>query len=62
MLEIFIQNDIGNNTWVKPRHAKEVYDGLWERYINFPSAKQIARLKKGLYYNNPVNLKSYYKK
>jgi len=41
--------------------GKEVYDGLWERYINFPAAKQIARVLEGLSYDNPQEIKSYYK-
>ena len=61
VIEIFIQNDIGNNTWVKPRHAKEVYDGLWERYINFPTARQMEHVLQGLYYESPIDVKSYYK-
>ena len=41
--------------------GKEVYEGLWQRYINFPAAKQIERTLKGLSYDKPQEIKSYYK-
>ena len=40
--------------------GKEIVDGLWQRYINFPSAKQIIREVSGRTYAEPVNLKQYY--
>ena len=41
--------------------GNEVYEGLWQRYINFPAAKQIARTLEGLYYDPSIEIRSYYK-
>lgn len=46
------------NTWP---HGKEVYDGLWERYINFPSVKAMKRMIHGYVYEGPIEVKRYYK-
>jgi hypothetical protein len=45
------------SNWPK---GEQVIDGLWQRYINFPSAKQVVREVSGRTYAEPVNLKQYY--
>ena len=45
------------SNWPK---GEQVINGLWQRYINFPSAKQVIREVSGRTYAEPVNLKQYY--